>query len=165
MKNGKAKLAPGDAFVKLTRDLVESPALQRLSVNACRFIFFLIREHLRHGGKENCRLKAPHRQLIEYGISAGLVTSAIKESEDTGLVECHRGGMRVATLYGLTWLPRHDGTMPPARWKSSTAQDQKSATTSGGRAASTSGGRWPKSASTPGGRSRQKSATTSGGAI
>jgi hypothetical protein len=30
---------------------------------------------------------------------------------------CHRGGMRVATTYTLTWLPTHDGAPATNAWR------------------------------------------------
>lgn len=105
MINGKVRPQVADAFVKLTRDAVERMAAARFSLAAFRLVLFLVREHLRHGGKENGRLKGPHRQLVAFGISAGLVASAIRETERAGLVRGHRVGRRRATLFELTWLP------------------------------------------------------------
>jgi hypothetical protein len=118
MINGRARVESAGAFVKLTRDVVERMAAARLSLAALRLVLFLIREHLRHGGQENGRLKAPHRQLVAFGISAGLVTSAIEETERAGLLRRRRVGGRRATLFELTWLPRlkhADGDLAPRR--------------------------------------------------
>jgi hypothetical protein len=65
---------------------------------------------MEHGGRRNGELKAPHHQLIVIGIPKNCVMPAIREAEALGLLDCHRGGMRVATTFGLTWLPLHDGT-------------------------------------------------------
>ncbi len=131
MINGKAQLEARDAWVKLTRDVVERMAAARLSLAALRLVLFLIREHLRHGGQENGRLKAPHRQLVAFGISAGLVVSAIEETERAGLVRRRRVARRRATLFELTWLPR------------SKESRRASASSYGGRPAFEAGARLP----------------------
>src|SRR5262245_50451303 len=106
MMNGNASTAQAQGWVKLSRDVVERMLAARLSLAAVRLLQFLILEHLRHGGKENGLLEAPHRQLVALGISAGLVASAIFELEATGLVRCHRRGPRIPNLFELMWLPR-----------------------------------------------------------
>ena len=107
----------GRTFVWLTRELLASDAWRSLGINACRFVHFLMLEHMSKGGQHNGELKAPYRQLIEFGIGARHLADAIREAEDLGLVKCHRGGMRVATTYALTWLPLHDGTPATNRWR------------------------------------------------
>jgi hypothetical protein len=112
---GNARHTP--SFVMLPRELLASDAWRSLSINARRFVDFLMLEHLAHGGKENGNLKATARQLYTFGIGAHQLTAAIFEVEQAGLVDCHRGGMRVATIYSLTWLPLHDGSPPSDRWR------------------------------------------------
>ena len=99
-----------EQFVKLPRELLESDAWRSLSINARRVVDFLMIEHLRHGGRENGNLKAPKHQLVASGIGTHQVTAAIRETEERGLVECHRHGMRVASTYALTWLRHRDGS-------------------------------------------------------
>jgi hypothetical protein len=105
-----------DAFVKLYRAVLRSDAWRSASINARRVIDFLMLEHMDHGGKGNGKLKAPHRQLEDFGIGARYIAGAVREAEELGLVDCHRGGMRVATTYALTWLPLHDGKPAGNRW-------------------------------------------------
>jgi hypothetical protein len=69
------------------------------------------------GGRENGKLKAPHRQIIEFGICPRHTAAAIREAEELGVIDCVRGGMRVATTYALAWLPLHDGTAATNRWR------------------------------------------------
>jgi hypothetical protein len=121
MKYGEAERAEG--FVKLPRSVIDRMAAVPLSAAACRVLVFLMRELLRHGGKNNGQLKAPHRQLVEFGISASLVSSAIEELEVAGLVRCTRKG-RAASLFALTWLSHSDEPMKERR---------PSATINGGR--------------------------------
>ena len=110
----------GETFVKLTRDLLESEAWRSLGINARRFIDFLMLEHLRHGGRQNGKLKAPQRQLAIVGVDSHYAARAIREAEAAGLVDAHRHGIRVATTYTLTWLPLCDGTPPGNRWRPTT---------------------------------------------
>src|SRR5262249_9746719 len=92
-------------------------AWRSLGINAHRFICFLMLEHMRKGGQHNGELKAPRQQLHAFGIGEHHVSRAIRQAEELGLVDCHRGGMRIATLYTLTWLPSHDGTPASNRWR------------------------------------------------
>jgi hypothetical protein len=109
--------SPTEGFVKLTRALLESPAWRSLSINAHRFIDFLMIEHLRHGGQENGSLRAPRRQLWAFGIGQHQVSAAIEETEHVGLVECRRGIGRHSSTYALTWIPYGDKTGPSDRWR------------------------------------------------
>jgi hypothetical protein len=110
-------LPKGEQFVMLPRGLLRSDAWRSQGINTRRLIDFLMEEHMTHGGAENGKLKAPYEQLEEFGIGASYVADAIREAEVLGLVDCHRGGIRVATTYTLTWLPLHDGSAPPDRWR------------------------------------------------
>ena len=95
MKTGAdANAERPEGWVKLSRSVVEKMATANLSAAAWRVLVFLMRELLRHGGKGNGQLKAPHRQLVAFGVSASLVSSAIKELEAAGLVRCRRQGRR-----------------------------------------------------------------------
>jgi hypothetical protein len=111
------KKATTEQFVMLPRSLVTSHAWRAASINARRLLDFLMAEHLAHGGKANGQLKAPRQQLKRFGIGARHISGAINEAEELGLIECHRGGMRVATEYALTWMPLHDKTPPTERWR------------------------------------------------
>ena len=59
MKNGKAKIESVEGFVKLPRHVVDQIIAARLSLAAWRLLVFLIRELLRHGGRDNGQLEAP----------------------------------------------------------------------------------------------------------
>ena len=125
MKNGAGKPNPEDLAI---RDAAAArPWTDRwctLSINARRFIDFVMIEHMRHGGRANGFLKATYDQLEAHGIGRRLIRPAIAEAEAAGFVECHRGGMRVATLYGLTWLESCDP--PTTQPASARSQIQKS---------------------------------------
>jgi hypothetical protein len=116
--SGKAQKPPtGEPWIWATRELLSSDAWRSVGINGRRFIDFLQIEHMRHGGRQNGNLKAPYAQLEAFGIGAHFVARCIREVEDLGLVDCYRGGMRVATTYALTWLPLYDGTPAANRWR------------------------------------------------
>lgn len=116
--SSKAQRPPvGEPWVWLTRELLSSDAWRSAGINARRLVDFLLIEHMGSAGKANGKLKAPHRQLVTFGIGPKYVADAIREAESIGLVECHRGGMRVATTFSLTWLPEHDGTPAADQWR------------------------------------------------
>ena len=106
-----------DGFVKLPRDLLESPAWRSLSINARRLLDFLMIEQIKHHGKTNGRLLAPRRQLWEAGIGQHHVSPAIEECERLGLLDCRRGVGRHPNTYALTWLKFGDGSPPSNRWR------------------------------------------------
>jgi hypothetical protein len=101
----------------LSRELLRSDAWRSLGINERRLIDFLMIEHMRHGGKQNGKLKAPRQQLHAFGIGSHFVSAAIAAAEKCGLVRCNRGGMRVATTYALTWLATADGSPPSHAWR------------------------------------------------
>jgi hypothetical protein len=117
----KHKNAPpeGEAWVWLTLQMMQSDAWRTSSanVNCGRFINFLLVEFMQHRGLNNGKIKAPYQDLEQIGIGLRLICPAIALAESVGLVDCHRGGMRVATTYTLNWLPLPDGTPPNNLWK------------------------------------------------
>jgi hypothetical protein len=115
----------GQPWVWLTLELIESDAWRSIGINTVKLINFLMREHLRHGGAENGKLKAPQHQLEACGIGARYVARAIAQADEVGLVDCRRNGMRAASTYALTWLPSYDGRGPSNRWRSYRNPDLK----------------------------------------
>jgi len=108
----------GEPFVMLPQHLLESEAWRSLSINARRFLDFLMLEHMRHSGQENGSLLAPRRQLEQHGIGARHISAAIEETKLLGLVDCKRGTGRRPSVYALTWLPLScAGTAPSSRWQ------------------------------------------------
>jgi hypothetical protein len=118
----------GEAFVKLPRSLLESDSWRLLSINARRFLDFLMTEHMRQGGRQNGSLLAPRRQLWDFGISAHFVSGAIEETERAGLVDCKRGVGRRPSQYALTWLPMSDGSAASNRWRLASAKQHSQQT-------------------------------------
>jgi hypothetical protein len=109
--------AIGQQFVPLPRDLLRSDAWRSTGVNERRLLDFLMIEHMRHGGQQNGRLKAPRQQLHTFGIGTHFVSPAIVAAEKRGLIRCNRGGMRVANTYALTWLATAGNTAPTNDWQ------------------------------------------------
>src|SRR5882762_4409079 len=99
--NSKAAPDPRQ-FTKVFDELVISDAWRSAGINVRRFLDFLMHEHHSHGGSENGLLKAPYEQLEAFGVGARHLAATIRTAETLGLVDCHRGGMRVVTLYTLT---------------------------------------------------------------
>lgn len=116
--NAKAQRPPpNESWFWMTLEFNESHAWRSAGINARRLIDFLLREHMRHGGAENGKLKAPYEQLQAYGIGPQYIMATIAEVGMLGLVDAARHGMKVATTYTLTWLPNHDGTPATNRWR------------------------------------------------
>ena len=114
IKNNPPK---GEPFVWLTEGLLRSDSWRSLDLYARRFIDFLLLEHLRRAGQANGKLRAPYRQLYAFRIWRRYAPTAIARAEELGLVACHRGGMRAASEYRLTWLPTHDGKAATDEWR------------------------------------------------
>jgi hypothetical protein len=65
----------------MLRELVRSDAWRSLGINARRFIDFLWLQHMAKGGQQNGKLKAPYRQLRDFGIDARYVAGDIREAK------------------------------------------------------------------------------------
>ena len=129
MRKGNGKI--GEQFVPLTRSV--NTRWRSVSAAAAAVIHFLIEEHMRHGGMENGRLKAPDRRLIACGISERNVRSAIDEAEAAGLIEVYRAGMRSATLFKLTFVVDRAASPAVRKPKPHPSKNQKSAFPRAGR--------------------------------
>lgn len=97
--------------------LLQSPAYQALNMAAIRILTFLQIENLTHGGVENGRLLAPHRQLVASGVGKSHVKPALDMLEAFGIIARTSDGERLggrpnAARYGLCWLPFHDEAEP-----------------------------------------------------
>lgn len=117
-----------EAFVGEPLSLLESAGYRALNFPALKILGFLKLEHVRHGGAENGRLLAPHRQLRDGGISPRKVKPALAMLEAFGIIRCTSGGKRQggrpnAATYALTWLPTCDGQKPSAAYQRVTKAD------------------------------------------
>ena len=113
----KRRTQQTEPFVMLPRSLLESPAWRGLGINARRLLDFLMLEHIKHGGRENGHLTAPREQLEAAGVGWRLITGAIAELQQAGLVDVARGRGRAPSRYALTWLPLAGGFEPTNRWR------------------------------------------------
>jgi hypothetical protein len=96
---------PTEQFVMMPRALLESNAWRTLGINERRLLDFLMLEQMRHGGRKNGDLVAPHRQLVETGIGGRFIATAFQNLEARGLVRCQRHDAYSPNTYELTWLP------------------------------------------------------------
>ncbi len=118
--NGPPK---GKPWFWLTREMIESEAWSQLSLAARRVIDRIISEHMGQGGKENGRLIVTYDDFHAYGIRRQSLSDAIELAIKLGFVDLtvrgrrSAGANRTPSMYGLTWLPRHDWTPPSDRWK------------------------------------------------
>ncbi len=107
---------------KIDRQFVARPrglnrVLQQSGAGLQSLVRFLEEEHMAHSGKKNGRLMATRSQLARWGTHRRDISAAIEEGESLGLITVCRGGRRVASLYGLTYLPTHDGKPPTHQWE------------------------------------------------
>ena len=112
MTGKKAK----EQFVKMPRELLQSDAWRALGVNERRLCDFLMLEHMRHGGRQNGNLLAPHRQLVEFGIGGRFIAGTFRNLEKRGLIRCQRHDAYSPNTYTLTWRSSC-GTPPTNDWR------------------------------------------------
>ena len=99
-----------EPFVMLPRTVLEATPWHELSGNALALVVYLMREHLRQGGRANGDLLAPYDRLVAFGIRRKSVPAAIIEAERAGLIEVRRntgprhGFRKPANRYRLAWL-------------------------------------------------------------
>lgn len=106
-----------EPFIMLPRTLLASEAWRSAGINTHRLLWFLMLEHLAHGGKCNGELVAPRKQLTGFGIGEHYISGAIAEADDLGLIDVIRGKGRAPNRYALTWLPMKGGIEPTNRWR------------------------------------------------
>jgi len=117
-----ARPPAGEPFVCLTRELMRSAAWSGCSIYARHLMDFLIIDHMQHAGRENGRLKATYDQLAERGIPRKLVSSAVQELVELGLLErTSKGGRNMPSLYRLTFLHTADAK-PTDEWRRISAE-------------------------------------------
>ena len=117
-----------EGFIGEPMSLLESPGYQALNFPAFKILSFLKLEHCRHGGAENGRLMAPHRQLQALGISPRTIKPALAMLEAFGIIRLttdgeRQGGRPNAARYALTWLPTCDGQLPTDDYRRVTRAD------------------------------------------
>jgi hypothetical protein len=109
----------------LTADMLASPAWRALPGNAMKIVMRIALEHLRHGGVENGLLPVTYQNFVQCGVRRNSVHEALLAAEHLGWIDRTslgnspwEGDVRAPSTYGLTFLPRHDGSPPRNRWSS-----------------------------------------------
>jgi hypothetical protein len=114
---------PDGPFIWMTRELLESDAWRTAPINTVRFVMRLMIEHMAHAGTENGNLICTFDDLSKWGVGRRFIVKAQKEAIRRGLVYRTQKGCRSAGAgrrphrFGLGWLPGHDGSAAPSRWK------------------------------------------------
>jgi hypothetical protein len=118
------KPPPGEPWLWLTREILESYAWRALSNAGQKTVSRIGLEHLAHGGCLNGDLPVTYRDFEAYGIGPNSVFPALAEASALGLIERTVAGHQAwgpfkgrPARYGLCWLPRHDGTPASNRWR------------------------------------------------
>jgi hypothetical protein len=103
-------------WVAYTREMIESPAFQALSLQARKILHRLEIEHCSHGGAENGRLPCTYDDFERYGCWRKGISRAIVEASALGFVQLMSIGKRPygdipgkPSTYRLTYLHAHDG--------------------------------------------------------
>ncbi len=78
-------------FVWIPVDVIESSAWRSLSINARRIIDRLLLENFRHMAVKNGQLRVSARQFAECGVGMRLVSCAVAELVDAGLIAVTKG--------------------------------------------------------------------------
>ena len=124
----------GEPFIWMTLAMVKSEAWAAMPLAARKVVERIAIEHMGHGGKLNGELTVTYDQFVSFGIRRSSIREAIEFAVRLGWIDItvhgsrSYGMRRVASAYGLTWLPRCDSTPPSNRWKSVTAERAKRAT-------------------------------------
>src|SRR5262245_15083661 len=114
-RRSRAKLnapPPGEPWIWLSLEMMQSGAFRSLSINARRALDRIMIEHMSHGGQENGRLKVTWNDLVRFGIGRRFITQPLNELITAGLVAIAQPGRRShgpdrgdPTRYRLTFLP------------------------------------------------------------
>jgi hypothetical protein len=101
--------------------MIESDAWKTASNASRLFVERVMLEHMAHGGNENGKLPVTFDDCVAHGISRGSIKSAQASAIARGLVYMTEKGIPgregKPSRFGLGWLPGHDGSPPPNRWK------------------------------------------------
>ena len=107
----------------LTRELLESDAWRTAPRETLQFIFRLMLEHQAHAGTDNGRLVCTFDDCQAYGLLRKRIKAAQVDAIRRGLVYQSQNGVpakgrgRQPSRFGLGWLPGHDASPAPHRWK------------------------------------------------
>jgi hypothetical protein len=117
-KNDGYIAAANRRFVWIPVAVMENTAWCGLSINARRIMDRLLIENARHKSEANGRLRVSYQQFEDCGIGARLISPALRELEQAGLLAItkgeQRGKFREPNLYRVTFYGTIDG---PATWR------------------------------------------------
>ena len=94
-----------------------------MSKPACGVVYRIMLEHMAHAGTKNGDLIVTYRDFKSYGVRDKSITDGIAMAESLGWIDVVERGRasfedeRFPSRYGLTWLPRADGTLASNRWR------------------------------------------------
>jgi hypothetical protein len=114
---------PRGPFVWFEREFLESEAWRRMTLAARSVVDRLCIEHMSHGGTQNGTLIVTYNDFELYGIRRRSIPEAIRLAKYLGFIDITSQGhpsygiARRPSTYGLTWLPRCDGTPAANRWR------------------------------------------------
>jgi hypothetical protein len=107
----------------MTQAMLESPAWAAMTLAARKVVDRIAIEHLGHGLGFNGELTVTYDDFERFGLRRSSVLEAIAVANGLGFIDVTVRGARsygvrkVPSQYGLTWLPRRDGTPASNRWK------------------------------------------------
>ena len=119
----KRNRPPDGPWIWLTRDFLESDAWRTAPINTRRVVERIMLEHMAHAGTMNGRLIVTYNDFEKFGIRRHALANAIADAKARGLIIVTQPGRRSAgtgrwpARYALGWLPGHDGSAAPNRWK------------------------------------------------
>lgn len=105
-----------------TRQRLESLAWRAMPLCARQVVDRIQIELLNHGGRDNGRLPVTYDDFEKYGVRKGSIRRAVDIAIALGFVDRTERGVRAhgaarrPAKYGLTWIPRVDGTFASNRW-------------------------------------------------
>jgi hypothetical protein len=115
---------PDEPWVWLTEELLRSPAWRALPLCGRVVVETILLEHRAHAGAENGGLKVTYDDFARQGLgSRNTIATGIRIAVALGFVDVtfqgrrSYGGARQASMYGLTWMARSDGTPATNRWR------------------------------------------------
>lgn len=110
-------------FFWFTSDMLNSPAWKAMPLHARLIVEGIVSEHMDHAATANGELIVTYENFMERGVRRQSIPVAIRIAEGLGWIDVTFHGGRSygnahnPSTYGLTWLPRCDGTSASRRWK------------------------------------------------
>ena len=135
MRRGPNSPPENQGWAWIAQDLLESAAWVACPDVARRVLFVVVREHVRHAGKDNGRLPVTWRDLRREGVRQGGIKQALDQLQLLGLLRCTGRGRPSngrdrgsPATWALTWLPIIGEAQPTNGWKEfKTVEEAKAA--------------------------------------